>query len=710
VLGAANRVHFFWTLGGGSTPYRTLSAANALSTAGSSTMGAPGDGVSYDRAGVIKVVVTNSGNGTQQTLRLDSSDNPTVTFADQSLAITAPHRIGVDTSTNDVTIIYRTSGPLEAIKSTNDGATFGAPVSFFAGTVPIGDVGVSRNSSGGMYQRGNNVVVGYIVNDNGTWKYNEYFIRYINPLYSVTENTNTTFGRTGANNASVAQSLTVPVGKQWTISACRVAVSRNFSPVDGVVVELRSGSQTGTLLGTSSELVGANLGPSGATQPLVEVTFANVVVPQGTNYVVLRRTGSLDLSNYYTCGLNSGNPYADGIMSRLISGSWDDTSFAPYDLSFEIAGVEGDYVPSGPADYPLVAQTGTVTLSGKSVALKIGRAVPVNTGAITLSGKDVTLTKSGAVLSALTGTVTLTGQSATLCVSHKMLATTGARLLNGQNVTLRYGYKGQVNTGAFTLTGQTVDLRHVRRMVVLSGNVALLGQNVLLTYERAAARNIIMTVTPGAFTLDGQPVGLRSTHSLITTTGSVSLSGKSVTLRIGRSLITTTGTFTSTGQNVALRHSRNVRVGTGSIALTGQPIVLRTIRKMPVTAGSFVLFGQSIFLGWSGSGRILAAQTGAITLSGKSVILRYPRKMVVTAGAIALSGKPIYLRRSHKLITDSGLIILDGKPVELIKVSKLTSGMKIWTGSGWLEYSSKVWTGSSWMAKPTKVWNGSSWV
>jgi len=37
-------------------------------------------------------------------------------------------------------------------------------------------------------------------------------------------------------------------------------------------------------------------------------------------------------------------------------------------------------------------------------------------------------------------------------------------------------------------------------------------------------------------------------------------------------------------------------------------------------------------------------------------------------------------------------------------------GMKVWTGSAWVEKPVKVWTGSAWVQKPVKRWNGSAWV
>jgi hypothetical protein len=180
VLGAADRVHFFWSTGATNTGFRTLSAANALNTAGTTAnANPPGDGVSYDRSGTTKVIVR--GGSTEVVLNLNSSDNPTVTPVAVSSATNSshPHRIGVDTETDDVTIVYRNTADsdLYAVKSTDDGATWGAAVSFFVGTVGNTDAAVSRSSSGSMYGRGANFVVGYIVNDNGTLKYNEYTIR-----------------------------------------------------------------------------------------------------------------------------------------------------------------------------------------------------------------------------------------------------------------------------------------------------------------------------------------------------------------------------------------------------------------------------------------------------------------------------------------------------------------------------------------------------
>lgn len=41
--------------------------------------------------------------------------------------------------------------------------------------------------------------------------------------------------------------------------------------------------------------------------------------------------------------------------------------------------------------------------------------------------------------------------------------------------------------------------------------------------------------------------------------------------------------------------------------------------------------------------------------------------------------------------------------------ARLTGGVLVWVGSGWVEKPVKVWTGSVWVIKPMRCWSGSSW-
>ena len=238
VLGQTDRVHFGWSVAGGSVGYRTLSAANALNTGGTSaSMPTPSDGCGYDRAGTFKVVFTGAGSG-QTTMYFNSADNPTPTFANQSIANARdPHRIGSDPFDNSVTIVYSNSADsdLYAIKSTNDGATFGAPVSLFVGTVGATDLTLSRSATGSNYDRDANTVVGYIVNDGGTWKYNEYIVRQLGASGTGT--------LTNADGSVVAGSGAVTTPDRGTLASGVSTVAGSGAAI---------GTGTGTLAAVSA--------------------------------------------------------------------------------------------------------------------------------------------------------------------------------------------------------------------------------------------------------------------------------------------------------------------------------------------------------------------------------------------------------------------------------------------------------------------------
>ena len=175
VLGAADRVHFGFQWGA-SFALRTLPVTNALSSATTASMTGPADAASLSYGGGTRVVFAQASAGSKNAY-FDSSDFPTVTVSDQSIAAaTAPHRVTANGS--DVFRIYRSSadGDLYVIKSTDGGATYGAPVLFFTGTIAAADISLSRNLSHSVHQRGLNKAICYVVNDNGTLYYSEYIV------------------------------------------------------------------------------------------------------------------------------------------------------------------------------------------------------------------------------------------------------------------------------------------------------------------------------------------------------------------------------------------------------------------------------------------------------------------------------------------------------------------------------------------------------
>jgi hypothetical protein len=168
VLGESDRLHFLW-YNSTNTQQRHLTSANVLGTAASTGAGLLQDIATFIDAGPTVRFV---GVGASHAARWNSADNPTVTTV--GLATGQPVRIG-DTG-GVFYALYRGSADsdLYITTSPDNGATWTTGVNVFTGTVALADANLSANQS--FYTRNTATVFPYIVNDNGTLRYNEYQI------------------------------------------------------------------------------------------------------------------------------------------------------------------------------------------------------------------------------------------------------------------------------------------------------------------------------------------------------------------------------------------------------------------------------------------------------------------------------------------------------------------------------------------------------
>jgi hypothetical protein len=152
------------------------------------------------------------------------------------------------------------------------------------------------------------------------------------------------------------------------VKAIAVTCAKYGSPTDGLVVELRSGSCSGTLLGTSGVQYPSTTDP---TYSPVTFNFASpIAVTSGTTYyLVVRRVGTRDTNNYYRIRSSSSSVYAGGTAWGKQNGSW--TSAPAYDLAFSVLGLVASLDPP------------TITLSGieewAAATIAIRPAPPVRT-------------------------------------------------------------------------------------------------------------------------------------------------------------------------------------------------------------------------------------------------------------------------------------------------------------------------------------------
>jgi hypothetical protein len=180
VLGASDRVHFIWspTSAGNSQQHRALTAANALGTAAVVTTATPGSqwgAGSYSTGGVTYICLMMYSTLIYAT----SADTPTWA----NTAVTNPQSVGVTTDPyfdgTDIWLLYVTTSTYDVyVSKSANRATIANPATLaMTAQVPLAATSLSKN--GAIYQRDSNVVIPYVANDNGTWKYNEYLVRVV---------------------------------------------------------------------------------------------------------------------------------------------------------------------------------------------------------------------------------------------------------------------------------------------------------------------------------------------------------------------------------------------------------------------------------------------------------------------------------------------------------------------------------------------------
>lgn len=181
LLGASSSVHLGFVTAS-NVVQRTLTSANALQVVSTGvTYGTSNSvqGVAYDNAGTTKIV-TAGGNG-QTAITFNSGNTPAMSAGG---AFTKAGDNGRPVRImNDGTDVWAleanalSDGDVWVQKSTDNGATWATAILSLAATV--GDVEANLSIDGNIYLRGSDYVIPYVVNDNGTLKYNEYVVRSV---------------------------------------------------------------------------------------------------------------------------------------------------------------------------------------------------------------------------------------------------------------------------------------------------------------------------------------------------------------------------------------------------------------------------------------------------------------------------------------------------------------------------------------------------
>ena len=202
----------------------------------------------------------------------------------------------------------------------------------------------------------------------------------------------------------------------------------------------------------------------------------------------------------------------------------------------------------------------------------------------------------GATLTADSGTYTLTGTAVTLKVGRKLAADSGSYAITGTDVSLKLGRKLTAESGTYTVNGTDVSIKAGRKLAADSGTYALTGTDVTLTYQPAGGYTLALD--SGSYTLTGTAATLKVARTLAADSGTYALTGTDVTLTRGFKITADSGTYTVTGSNVAFTRTYRLPADSGSYALSGSPVSLSWSGEVvPVapTHGGPSIYGKAVF-------------------------------------------------------------------------------------------------------------------
>lgn len=186
VVGSSNRVHFFWYMDStGQSLQRVLNSSNSLQTAASFSSGSSSSvlilATSYNDAGTQRIAAPLSETDIAA-IYFDSSDIPTVNRVSSGVSSSG----GVARGFNDNGDVYALyvdglDTDVKVRKSTDDGVSYGSANTSLIAFVNQVETNLSRDAA--IYLRGSSYVIPYVVNDNGTLKYNEYVVRSLGSTF-----------------------------------------------------------------------------------------------------------------------------------------------------------------------------------------------------------------------------------------------------------------------------------------------------------------------------------------------------------------------------------------------------------------------------------------------------------------------------------------------------------------------------------------------
>ncbi len=134
-------------------------------------------------------------------------------------------------------------------------------------------------------------------------------------------------GTASSGQLTQAAGMSFTTVNSYSLTSIALIVYKSFAPTDNLAISIYSTSITGTLLGTSDNVAGANL-TNGFPGTYQNFNFSTPVSLSATTkyYLQIKRDGARDTTNYFLALRNTTSTYANGGAYSLDNNTWSSES------------------------------------------------------------------------------------------------------------------------------------------------------------------------------------------------------------------------------------------------------------------------------------------------------------------------------------------------------------------------------------------------
>lgn len=296
---------------------------------------------------------------------------------------------------------------------------------------------------------------------------------------------------------------------------------------------------------------------------------ASTVAPPGLNPItadvvaadfVNPSIGDMHLASGSTLIGAGANLYTNGADVDI---DGDTRPNAAWDVGYD------QYQSSGGASYSLVADPGSLEISGNAALLVAQRSLVASPSGVSINGVSAGLNQYRSIVAG-GGALPVVGGVALLSIGRLLDAGGWSISINGSPVGLLQSCRLGAEGGAVSVAGSEVALSVGRLLSAASGQLSVTGLNAVLLQNR------LLVAEPGSLPLVGGEVVFVAPEVNVLTaeSGALAINGGSVALGVGRVLGIEGGVISIDGAAASLMQRYALRAESGALSIEGASVSL----------------------------------------------------------------------------------------------------------------------------------------